>query len=217
MPLTTRTSTAPPSFAGVFPETWAELRAVAEAQLGRTADGREAFARVLDAVSPDAREAAAALGITPDARWVEALDAADALLVAERGAAPGTLARALGAARFDALCGDAEARFAHDPIGFLKTDAASFYRLRASYGAASLEVAPRRATVRFMASEAWLRRADGRPSVAPLAPLGFLDRAVERLSDAPRAGRYVGPARRADALAGVALFNLVYEYELDPE
>jgi hypothetical protein len=209
-----RTSTAPPSFAGVFPEAWAELRAVTEAKLAHLPD---AWARALDSLSPAAREAAEAIGITRDPLWVEALDAADALFAAEPGAPVGALARALGAARFDALCGDAEARFAGDPIAFLRTEAASFYRFRATYGAASLEVAPRKATVRYVASGAWLRRADGKPSVAPLAPLGFLDRAVARLSETPRAGRYLGPARRADALAGVELFNLMYEYDLDPE
>lgn len=205
-------STAPPSFAGTFPEAWSELREATEAR----APG--AWARVLAALSPAAREAAEASGVSSDACWVEALDAADALASAGVVEASGALSRAVGARRFEALWGgDEAARFEGDPIGFLRAEAASFYRFRATYGAASLEVAPRKATIRFVASGAWLRRADGRPSVAPLAPLGFLDRAVERLSGAPRPGRYLGPARRADALAGVELFNLLYEYELDAE
>jgi hypothetical protein len=198
----------PPSFPGALPEAFEELRTVVEA---RAPGG---WARVLETLSSAARAAAVeSTEAAADVEWVEALDAAEALI----GNGTGSVARAVGAARADARLRELGDRYDGDPLGFLRAEAASFYRGRATYGAASVELAARRATLRLVASTGWLRRRDGRPSAAPLVALGFFDRALERLAGSELHGRYVGYARRADALGGVELWNLLYEYPLEDQ
>lgn len=172
------------------------------------------WARVVETLSAAARAALEAPNEpAADAAWVEALDAAEELI--DKGT--GALARAVGAARADARLRELGGRYEGDPLGFLRAEAASFYRERATYGAASVELAARRATLRLVASTGWLRRRDGRPSVAPLVALGFFDRALEQLAGGELHGRYVGYAKRADALGGVELWNLLYEYPLEDD
>lgn len=198
----------PPPFPGALPEAFGELRAVVEA---RVPGG---WARVVETLSAAGRAAAAELTeAAADAEWVEALDVAEELI----GDGSGSIAREVGAARAEARLHELGARFAGDPLGFLRAEAASFYRGRATYGAASVELASRRATLRVVASTWWLRRRDGRPSAAPLVVLGFFDRALGKLAGSELRGRYVGYARRADALGGVELWNLMFEYPLEEE
>ncbi len=199
-------SSLPPSFAGALPEAFAELRRVVDA---RAPGG---WARVLAHVSEPARLAGSQpIEVVSDAVWVESLDVAEQIV----GDDDGTLARAVGVARAEARLAELAAKWDGDPLGFLRAGGATFYRDRATYGAASLELRARHAMLRLVASTWWLRRGDGRPSWAPLVALGYFDHAVARLAGAPHRGRYVGHARRADALAGVALCNLIYEYDLD--
>ncbi|MBI2391298.1 MAG: hypothetical protein HYV09_17040 [Deltaproteobacteria bacterium] len=164
------------------------------------------------ALSPDTRAAlsASADALFPDELFLEALVAADDALAGGSGA----LATAVGRARADALVGPAAPSLGGDPFRFLKEAASLFYERRTNYGAASVELVPRKAILRLVVSEALARRLGAR-NRGPLLAGAFLERGVELVSGTTQAARYIGHAPRIDTRFERPMVNLMFEFDLD--
>jgi hypothetical protein len=146
-------------------------------------------------------------GTFDDELFVEALQAGSALDPA--------LSLEVGRARADAVVTDAAPAFEGDALRFLREEASRFYRDRSTYGASSVELSPAKAVVRFVASEAFVRRAGDAQNRAPDLVQGYLERAVEIVSGTAQAARYVGHAPRIDARFDRPMVNLIFEFDLD--
>lgn len=167
----------------------------------------------LGSLSPETR---AAFDVPPDASvpdhlFVEALNVADDLLAG----GDGSVARAVGRARADALVGPIAAELGGEPFRFLKEGANRFYESRATYGASSVELVPRRAVLRMVAPEHFARRLDDVPNRGPLLVSAFLARGIELVSGAPLVPRYNGHAPRIDARFDRPMVNLLFEFDLE--
>lgn len=181
-----------------------ELLAVARATGG---DG------FLGSLSPEAR-AAFDVGpdeSVPDQLFVEALNVADDRL----GQGDGSFARALGRARADALVAPVVAELGGEPFRFLKEGANRFYADRATYGASSVELVPKKAVLRMVVPEHFARRLDDAPNRGPILVSAFLERGIELVSGAPLVPRYNGHAPRIDARFDRPMVNLLFEFDLE--
>ncbi|MGZ3453084.1 MAG: hypothetical protein ACXWUG_01350 [Polyangiales bacterium] len=116
--------------------------------------------------------------------------------------------RALGEARADASLKPDE--YQGDPLRMLKLGASSFYEDRCNYGAASLELTPKKAVVRFLVSDRMARS----PST-PILIRGFLERAVEKVVGEHMIARFAGNTPRVGGRFESPMYNSVFEFDLD--
>lgn len=167
----------------------------------------------LEELSPEARRAfdAGPAETFPDDLFCEALQTADEALAG----GDGSVARALGRARADALVGRRAGELGGDSFRFLKEGASTFYEGRATYGATSVELAPKRVILRMVVPEHCARRVDAKPNRGPLLASAFLERGIELISGATLVPRYTGHAPRVDTRFDRPMVNLLFEFDLD--
>ena len=148
----------------------------------------------------------------PEPHYVRVLHEADA-----HTGRDGSIARAIGTTRADAVLATDRTVFEGDPLRFLKIGASLFYRDRANYGAAGLELTEKKAILRFLFSPHLTLKVGDLPNVAPQIVLTFLERTVSELAGAAQVPRYMGHAKRADTRFGQEVFNQHYEFDLDED
>lgn len=140
-----------------------------------------------------------------------AVHTADDLL----GGGNGAVAREIGRRRADEVLASDGDTFTGDPLRFLKIGAALFYRNRANYGAAGLELTDSKAIVRFIFPGHFTLKVGNSQQRMSHMVLGFLEHVLQVLSSTPQPGRYIGHALRAEPRFGQQMYNQHYEFALD--